>query len=162
MNQNLFIMERISQRDLPEGLLQSMLQVQNYIDNSGLDPKLQELLRFRVSQINNCAYCLDMHYKEALELGETPLRLFSLDAWRETPYYSPKEQAALAFAEILTHMPSEKHSDTIHDELSKYFSKKEIALLTLMIAQINSWNRLTRSFGTVPGNYQVKRKMQPA
>jgi AhpD family alkylhydroperoxidase len=155
-------MERISQRDLPEGLLQSMLQVQNYIDNSGLDPKLQELLRFRVSQINNCAYCLDMHYKEALELGETPLRLFSLDAWRETPYYSPKEQAALAFAEILTHMPSEKHSDTIHDELSKYFSKKEIALLTLMIAQINSWNRLTRSFGTVPGNYQVKRKMQPA
>jgi AhpD family alkylhydroperoxidase len=162
MNQNLFIMERISQRDLPEGLLQSMLQVQNYIDNSGLDPKLQELLRFRVSQINNCAYCLDMHYKEALELGETPLRLFSLDAWRETPYYSPKEQAALAFAEILTHMPSEKHSDTIHDELSKYFSKKEIALLTLMIAQINSWNRLTRSFGTVPGNYQVKQKMQPA
>ena len=155
-------MERISQRDLPDGLLQSMLQVQNYVDHAGLDQKLQELIRFRVSQINNCAYCLDMHYKEAMELGEKPLRLISLDAWRETPYYSPKEQAALAFAEVLTHMPGEQHSDTIHDELSKYFSKQEIALLTLTVVQINSWNRLVRSFGTVPGNYQVKRKMQSA
>ena len=155
-------MERISQRDLPDGLLQSMVQVQNYVDHAGLDQKLQELIRFRVSQINNCAYCLDMHYKEAMELGEKPLRLISLDAWRETPYYSPKEQAALAFAEVLTHMPGEQHSDTIHDELSKYFSKQEIALLTLTVVQINSWNRLVRSFGTVPGNYQVKRKMQSA
>lgn len=152
-------MERISQKDLPDGLLQSMLQVQHYVDHSGLDHRLQGLIRFRVSQINNCAYCLDMHYKEALELGEKPLRLISLDAWRETPYYSPAEQAALAFAETLTHLPSEERSDTIHDELSKYFSKQEIALLTLTIAQINSWNRLVRSFGTVPGNYQVKRKL---
>lgn len=154
-------MERISQKDLPEGFLQSMLQVQNYIDNSELDPMLKKLVQFRVSQINSCAYCLEMHYKEALELGEKPLRLISLDAWRETPYYSPREQAALAFAEVLTHLPAEKHSDQIHDDLSKHFSKKEIALLTLSIAQINSWNRLTRSFGTVPGNYQV-RKLQTA
>lgn len=155
-------MERITQKDLPVGMMQSLLQVQNYIDNSGLDLKLQTLVRFRVSQINNCAYCLDMHYKEAIELGETPLRLISLDAWRETHYYSPGEQAALAFAELLTHMPSEKHSDTIHDELSNHFSKKEIALLTLAIAQINSWNRITRSFGTIPGNYQVSPKMKTA
>ena len=154
-------MERISQKDLPEGLLQSMLHVQNYIDNSELDPVLRKLVQFRVSQINSCAFCLDMHYKEALELGEKPLRLLSLDAWRETAYYSQREQAALAFAEVLTHLPAEKSSDQIHDELSKHFSKKEIALLTLSIAQINSWNRLTRSFGTVPGNYQV-RKMQTA
>jgi AhpD family alkylhydroperoxidase len=154
-------MERISHKDLPEGLIKSMMQVQNYIDNSGLDPILGKLIQFRVSQINSCAYCLDMHYKEALELGEKPLRLISLDAWRETPYYSQREQAALAFAELLTHMPSEKHSDHIHDELSKHFSQREIALLTLAIAQINSWNRITRSFGTVPGNYQV-RKMQTA
>ena len=153
-------MERISQKDLPEGLLQGLFQTQNYIDNSGLDHKLQKLVRFRVSQINNCAYCLDMHYKEAMELGETPLRLISLDAWRETPYYSPKEQAALAFAEKLTHMPSEERSDAIHDELEKHFTKNEIAILTLVVIQINSWNRLTRSFGPVPGNYQVKRKTQ--
>ncbi len=95
-------------------------------------------------------------------MGEKPLRLISLDAWRETPYYSPKEQAALAFAEDLTRMPSEKHSDAIHEELSKHFSKKEIAFLTLAIAQINSWNRLTRSFGTIPGNYEVKEKMNTA
>ena len=92
-------MERISHKDLPQGFFQSVLQVQNYIDNSGLDPKLQKLIKFRVSQINSCAFCLDMHFKEALELGETPLRLFSLDAWRETPYYTPEEKAALAFAE---------------------------------------------------------------
>jgi AhpD family alkylhydroperoxidase len=155
-------MERITHKDLPEGFMHSLLQVQNYVDNSGLDPKLQHLVRFRVSQINNCAYCLDMHFKESMEDGETPLRLISLEAWRETPYYSPKEQAALAFAELLTHMPAEKSSDTIHDELSKHFSKKEIALLTLTITQINTWNRITRSFGTTPGNYQVRSKMKTA
>lgn len=155
-------MERISQNDLPEGLFQVVMQVQNYLDKSGLDLKLQSLVKFRVSQINNCAYCLDMHYKEAIEHGETPLRLISLDAWRETPYYSPREQAALAFAEILTHMPTEKSSDTIHEALSKHFSKQEIALLTVSIAQINTWNRITRSFGTVPGNYKVKLKLQTA
>lgn len=151
-------MERISQKDLRQGFYQSLLQLQNYIDDSGIDPKLQKLIKFRVSQINGCAYCLDMHFKEAMELGETPLRLFSLDAWRETPYYTPEEQAVLAFAETLTHMPAEMHSDGIHTELSKYFSKREIALLTLSIAQINTWNRLTRSFGTVPGNYQVRHR----
>ncbi len=149
-------MERISHRDLPKGLMQSMLQVQNYIDNSGLDIKLLELIRMRVSQINSCAYCLDMHLKEGIAEGETPLRLISVSAWRETPYYSLKEQAALEFAEILTRLPEEQHSDTIHDELEKHFTKEEIANLTLAIAQINSWNRLTRSFGTVPGNYQAK------
>ncbi|WP_276500280.1 carboxymuconolactone decarboxylase family protein [Terrimonas pollutisoli] len=149
-------MERISHRDLPNGLMQSMLQVQHYIDNSGLDFKLLELVRMRVSQINSCAYCLDMHFKEGVAAGETPLRLVSVSAWRETPYYSLKEQAALAFAEVLTRLPEEQHSDDIHDELEKHFTKEEIANLTLAVAQINSWNRLTRSFGTVPGNYQPR------
>lgn len=153
-------MERISQREFPEKLFQSVLQVQHEIDQSGLDLRLQELVRFRVSQINSCAYCLDMHYKEAMEMGETPLRLISLSAWRETPYYSPKEQAALAFAENLTHLRSEEPSDAIHEELVKHFSKKEIAILTLAVAQINLWNRITRSFGTTPGKYQVRRKTE--
>lgn len=155
-------MERISHQELPEGLYHALLQVQNYVDKSGLDKKLQTLIKFRVSQINSCAFCLDMHFKEAVEMGETPLRLISLDAWRETPYYSPKEQAVLAFAEVLTHLPAETPSDDIHVELSKYFSKQEIALITLAVVQINSWNRITRSFGTTPGNYQVKRKLQSA
>lgn len=152
-------MERILQNELPEGLLQGMFQSQQFVDNSGLDPKLLALIRMRVSQINSCAYCLDMHFKEGVAEGETPLRLFSVAAWRETPYYSPGEQAVLAFAEVMTHMPAEQHSVHIHDELNKYFSKDEIAKLTLAVIQINSWNRLVRSFGRVPGKYKVKQKV---
>lgn len=148
-------MERITYKDVPAGLYEALLHVQQYVDKSGLDNKLLELLRFRISQINSCAYCLDMHYKEAIHAGEDPIRLISVSAWRETPYYSEAEQAALAFAEILTHMPAEQHSDDIHAALEKHFSKAEIAQLTLAVIQINSWNRLTRSFGTVPGKYKV-------
>lgn len=149
-------MERISLEDLPEGFIAPLLKVQEYIDKSGLDYLLLELLRMRVSQINNCAYCLDMHFKEGVHAGDTPLRLTSVSAWRETTYYSPKEKAVLAFAERLTKMPEDEHNDDIHDELSKHFTKQEIAKLTLAVMQINSWNRLVRSFGTLAGNYKVK------
>ncbi len=148
-------MERISQKDA-SGVVQAMLQVQQYVDSLGIDKRLISLVRIRVSQINSCAYCLDMHYKEGVHYGETPLRMISVSAWRETSYYSPKERAALAFAETLTRMPEEENSDHIHDELSKHFSKEEIAHLTLAITQINSWNRMVRSFGPVPGNYKVR------
>ncbi len=151
-------MERISYKDLPQGLMQVMLNAQEYVDNSGLDTKLLHLIKMRVSQINSCAYCIDMHFKEGIEDGETPLRLVSLAAWRETTYYTPQEQAVLAFAETLTRLPEEQHSDHIHDELNKYFSKEEIAHLTLAVVQINSWNRIVRSFGTVAGNYQPRQK----
>ena len=151
-------MERITLAEMPEGLYQVMIGVENYLAKSGLDHKLITLIKLRVSLINNCAYCIDMHYKEAIHMGETPLRLISVSAWRETPYYTPKEQAVLEFAEALTYMRPDEHSDHIHDELNKHFTKQEIALLTLAIAQINSWNRCTRSFGATPGNYQVKEK----
>lgn len=152
-------MERITLIDAPQGMLQVMRNVEDYIDKSGLDKKLLDLLFVRVSQINSCAYCLDMHYKEAVHAGETEKRLYSLPAWRETNYYTPKEQAALAFAETLTRLPAEETSDHIHDELAKYFSKQEIAYLTLAVAQINLWNRVVRSFGPTPGNYKVKEKV---
>jgi len=147
--------ERISFKELPKGFYEAMMNVQNYIDQCGLDLKLLELVRMRVSQINSCAYCLDMHFKEGIHAGETALRLISVSAWRETPYYSPKEQAVLEFAEILTHMPQEEHSHDIHEKLAEHFTKEEIAKLTLAIVQINSWNRIVRSFGLVPGNYKV-------
>ncbi|MBO9205368.1 MULTISPECIES: carboxymuconolactone decarboxylase family protein [Niastella] len=147
-------MERISFKEAP-GVYNAVKQGQNYVDSCGLDYKLLELIRVRVSQINSCAYCLDMHYKEAIHAGESPIRLISVSAWRETNYYSPLEQAALAFAETLTHMPAEESSDAIHDELIKYFTKDEIANLTMAIVQINSWNRLVRSFGLVSGLYKV-------
>jgi len=146
-------MERISFKEAP-GVYGALKQGQNYVDQCGFDHKILELVRLRVSQINSCAYCLDMHYKEAIHAGETPLRLISVSAWRETTYYTPQEQAALAFAELLTHMPAEEKSDSIHEELNKYFTKEEIANLTMAIIQINSWNRLVRSFGPTPGLYK--------
>ena len=148
-------MERISFKEAPQGMIQVLRNVEEYIAKGSLDKRLLELVRFRVSQINSCAFCLDMHFKEALNVGETEKRLYSVSAWRETPYYSDRERAVLAFAEILTRLPEEEESDHIHDELSRYFSKTEIAYLTLCIAQINTWNRVVRSFGPVPGNYQV-------
>jgi alkylhydroperoxidase AhpD family core domain len=147
--------ERITIQDYPAGLLDGMRKTQDFIENSGLSPGLLELLYMRVSQINSCAYCIDMHYKKGLHYGETPLRLISVSAWRETPYYAEKEQAVLEFAEKLTHMPQEEHSDSILAALEKHFSKQEIAILSLAVAQINSWNRLMRSFGAVPGNFKV-------
>lgn len=147
-------MERISFNDAA-GVYNALKQGQNYIDQCGLDLKLLELMRMRVSQINSCAYCLDMHYKKAIHAGETPLRIVSVSAWRETNYYTPQEQAVLAFAEHLTHMPAEVRSEHLHDELNKYFTKEEIANITMAVIQINSWNRLTRSFGSVAGRFQL-------
>ncbi|MDQ2658538.1 MAG: carboxymuconolactone decarboxylase family protein [Bacteroidota bacterium] len=151
-------MERISFNELPKGFITPLLSGQEYVENSGLDLKLIKLIQMRVSMINSCAYCIDMHYKEGIAAGETPLRLISTSVWRETSYYSPKERAVLQFAETLTYLPPNESSEGIHDELSEHFSKEEIALLTLAIIQINSWNRLVRSFGPVAGNYQVKKK----
>jgi AhpD family alkylhydroperoxidase len=148
-------MERITFKDAA-GIYAALRKGQDYVDNCGLEKELLKLIQFRVSQINSCAYCLDMHYKEAMHAGIDPIKLLSVSAWREAPYYSPKEQAVLAFAEVLTHMPAEQHSDAIHDELSNYFSKEEIANITMAVIQINSWNRLTRSFGTVAGKYKVE------
>ena len=148
-------MERISFNEAPSGAYHAMKQLQDYVDNCGLDQQLLELMRFRISQINSCAYCLDMHFKEAVAAGEAPLRLFSLSAFRETPYYTPKEEAVLAFAETLTKLPADEKSDNIHDELNKYFSKQEIANLTMAVVVINGWNRITRSFGTIPGRYKI-------
>ena len=148
-------MERISYHEIPEGLIQATLKLQAYINKAGLDAKLHELLATRISQINGCAYCLDMHYKEAIHAGEEPIRLISLPAWRETTYYTPKEQAALAFAEALTRLPDNGNHEHLHEELLKHFTKPEIAVLSLAISQTNTWNRLNISFGTLAGNYKV-------
>jgi AhpD family alkylhydroperoxidase len=150
-------MEKITFKDAA-GVYAALRTGQDYVDNCGLNKELVKLIQFRVSQINSCAYCLDMHYKEAMHADMDPIKLISVSAWREAPYYSAKEQAVLAFAEQLTHLAAEQHSDSIHDELPKYFSKEEIANLTMAVIQINSWNRLTRSFGSVPGKYKVDDK----
>ncbi len=149
-------MERISNKELPDGLMTVMRQVEAYISQCGLDKRLLELMRMRVSQINGCAYCIDMHYKEAIHAGESALRIVSVSAWKEAPYYSEKERAVLAFAESLTIMNDDDDMNALHHKLELYFSKQEIAYLSLAVAQINSWNRLMKSFGFVAGNYTVR------
>lgn len=148
-------MQRITVKEVPEGLFQVVFSVQNFVNKSGLDHSLQLLIKMRASQINQCAYCLDMHSKDAIAEGETVQRLVSLDAWRETSYYTPKERAALALTEVLTELALKPDLDAALEEAEKHFTKAELAILTLAIAQINTWNRIARSFGTVPGSYVV-------
>jgi AhpD family alkylhydroperoxidase len=122
-----------------------------YLKKSPLDAMLLELVNFRVSQINHCAYCLDMHSKDLRAAGETEQRLYGLSAWRETPYYSDRERAALAWAEAVTacHVP-----DAVYNEAIQQFTDEELIDLTFAVTTINTWNRLNVAFLTVPGNYQ--------
>ncbi|KOF03960.1 carboxymuconolactone decarboxylase [Roseivirga seohaensis subsp. aquiponti] len=151
-------MQRFSHSELPNGLYAAAMGVETYLSNCGLDHGLLELMRFRISQINHCVYCLDMHYKEAIAAGETELKLYSISAWREAPYYSNKERAVLSYAEKLTLLSQNEVSDEDIENLGKFFSRKEIANLTLAIAQINTWNRLMDAFRFEPGKHRVNQK----
>lgn len=119
----------------------------------GVDKPLMELVKIRVSQINQCAYCLDMHTKDARALGETEQRIYSLSAWRETPFFTNRERAALAWAEANTLLP-QGVPQTLFEEVREHFSEAQLANLTLAIATINAWNRFGVSFAPVPGSYQ--------
>jgi AhpD family alkylhydroperoxidase len=145
--------QRISLQETPKGFVDGLLKTSMFITNSGLDHQLLHLLAYRVSQINGCAFCLDMHHKDAIHSGETEQRLHGLPAWRETPWYSEAEKAALQFAEALT--TECETDDATYDALAQYFNKEEICKLALAIATTNSWNRLNKVFLTTPGTYQV-------
>ena len=133
----------------------AVLQLQAYINNhSGLEHSLMHLIDFRVSQINGCAFCLDMHSKDARALGESEQRLYALDAWRETPFFTERERAALALAEAVTLVSQTHVPDEVFEEAKKHFDEAELVNLVLAIAQINVWNRLSISFRAVPGTYQ--------
>ncbi|SHF10907.1 alkylhydroperoxidase AhpD family core domain-containing protein [Fodinibius roseus] len=147
--------ERISYQDVVPELIKGLNNIEQQLKKTGLDLKLLELVKYRVSQINGCAYCLDMHHKELLEMGEEELRMHSLPAWRECLFYTDKERAVLAFAEAVTKADSEGVDDQVFESLTKFYSKSEIAALTVGITQINTWNRINKVFGTTPGNYIV-------
>ncbi|MDA8192524.1 MAG: carboxymuconolactone decarboxylase family protein [Thermaerobacter sp.] len=119
----------------------------------GLDKALLELVKVRVSQINRCAFCIDMHTKDARALGESEQRLYGLSAWRETPYYSERERAALAWAESVT-LLIDSVPDRLYEETRKWFADDELVGLTLAVVAINSWNRFAISFRTLPGSYR--------
>jgi AhpD family alkylhydroperoxidase len=140
-------------RNVPRGL-QAMLGLQGYVNQSGLEHSLLELVKMRASQINGCAYCIDMHFKDATAAGETPQRLYLLDAWREVKFYSARERAALAWTEALTLITEGHVPDAVFDEARKHFTDEELANLSLAVVAVNSWNRLQVAFRAETGNYQ--------
>ncbi len=141
----------------PEAL-RAMYALEQHVRACGLEHSLLELVKTRASQINGCAYCIDMHTKDARAAGEQEQRLYALAAWRETPFYSPRERAALAWTEALTLIHQEHVSDELYREARGQFSEAELVNLSLAIVAINGWNRLAISFRTVPGTYEPRPK----
>lgn len=137
------------------GAYKAMAGLQAHVNQCGLEAALLELVKFRASQINGCAYCLDMHSKDARAAGETEQRLYALSAWRETPFYSERERAALAWTEALTLIADTHASDDVYAAALKQFSEAELVDLTAAIVAINGWNRFVIGFRSEPGSYQT-------
>lgn len=142
--------------------LRSLQAIEQHVKKSTLGEGLLHLIKMRASQINGCAYCLDMHSKDARSLGETEQRLYELNAWRETPFYTDRERAALAWTEAVTNVSETHVPDEVFEEVRKQFSEQEIVDLTYAIATINAWNRLAISLRAVPGTYQPQKKATTA
>src|SRR5687768_10693802 len=136
------------------GSVQAMYKLQKYVDGSGLEHSLLELIKTRVSQINGCAYCIDMHTKDARAEGETEQRLYGLSAWRETPFYTPRERAALEWAETLTLIASHHVQDELYARTLEHFTEAELVGLTVAVIAINGWNRVAIPFRADVGSYQ--------
>ena len=139
-----------------------MYNLEAYLAECGLETSLLHLVKFRVSQINGCAYCLDMHSKDLRAAGETEQRLYLLEAWREAPFYTERERAALAWAESVTLVAATHVPDDVYEEARKQFSETELANLTLAVATINSWNRLSVALRVTPGTYRPAHAHTPA
>ena len=142
--------QRIDATKISPAAFKAVAALQTYVDQSGLDAKLRELVKIRASQINGCAYCLVMHTRDARKIGETDERMHLLDAWREAPMFSPRERAALAWTEALTLITHGHVPDAVYDEVRKQFSEKEIVDLTAAVCAINTWNRIAISFRATP------------
>ena len=145
---------RISFPKVAPGGLQAMLGLSNHLRNSALEESLLNLIYLRASQINGCAYCIDMHWKDLRAAGQGEQRSCGLDAWGESPYYSDRERAALAWTEAVTNIREGHVPDEVYERVQVPFAKKELANLTLAITVINSWNRINIALRTPAGDYQ--------
>ena len=145
--------QRLDFTKVSPAALKTMQDIEVYLAKCGLEPALINLVKMRASQINGCAYCLDMHSKAARAAGETEQRLYLLDAWRESPFYSARERAALAWTEAVTLVADGHVPDEVYAQARESFDETEIVKLTLAIVVINGWNRLSISFRAVPGEY---------
>lgn len=134
--------------------LKPLFALASYVRSSGLEPSLIELVLMRASQLNGCAYCMDMHSKDARAAGETEQRLYVLSAWREAPFYSERERAALAWCEAVTRLGEHGVSDEVYAQALAQFSEKELGDLNMAVILINAWNRIAIPFKSVPGSYQ--------
>jgi len=149
---------RIDYLKSARGAYHAMLGIEHYLQQCGLEESLQNLIKLRVSQINGCAYCIDMHWKDLRAAGESEQRLYGLDAWEESPYYTDRERAALTWAESVTNIQEGHVPDGVFERVKEFFNDKELADLTLAVTAINSWNRLSIAARTVPGTYQPAKK----
>jgi AhpD family alkylhydroperoxidase len=147
-------------RSTPLG--RAMLALQREVQNSGLEHSLLELVKIRASQINGCAYCIDMHTKDARVLGETEQRIYALSAWHETPFFSDRERAALEYAEAVTRVGETHVPDEVWARVQQHFSENELVSLTFALVTINGWNRLAVAFRIPPGTYQPQRATAPS
>lgn len=149
---------RIEYARVAPGAVEAMRALEKYIRTCGIEPNLLELIKIRASQINGCSYCLDMHTKDARAQGETEQRIYALNAWRETPFFSEKERAALAWTESVTQVSTSHVPDKVYEIARRHFDEKELVNITIAIVAINGWNRLAVSFHSVPGTYQPAKR----
>ena len=145
---------RIDYKQVAPAVFQAMLAFETFVHSCGLDPGLSELIKIRASQINSCAYCLDMHTKNARAQGESEQRIYALNAWRETPFFTEKERAALAWTEAVTLVASSQVPYEVYAPMRRHFAELEIVNLTAAVVAINGWNRFAISFRSVPGTYK--------
>lgn len=146
--------ERLSVFKLAPKAYEAMIQLEQAVRHLGLETKLYELVKIRASQINGCAFCIDMHTKDARAAGETEQRIYSLNAWRETPFFNDRERAALSLTESVTLVAKTHVPDEVYVEAAAHFAENELAALIMAITTINSWNRIAIASRTVAGTYQ--------
>ena len=145
---------RFNYARIAPGVYDAMDAADQYLATSSIEERLLHLVRLRASQINHCAYCIDMHWKDLRAAGETEQRLYGLDAWRESPYYSDRERAALAWTEAVTLVADDQVPDGLYHSVQPHFSETELADLTMAVATVNAWNRLSIASRLLPGKYQ--------
>jgi AhpD family alkylhydroperoxidase len=150
---------RLTHVEAGSGAYRAMLQLEHYVKNCGLEDSLLNLIKTRASQLNGCAYCLDMHTKDARAAGESEQRIYLLPAWKEAPFYSERERAALEWTEAVTLIAEDHVPDEVYAAVYPHFSEEELVNLTLAISTINAWNRLNISFRTEAGSYQPANKV---
>lgn len=147
--------KRLDYYNAAPGALKGMMELEKFVHSSKMDKSLFELIKMRASQINGCAYCIDMHSKDARKAGETEQRLYALSAWREAPFFTDRERATLEWTEELTLISQNEVSDNLYNNMRQYFTEEELLTLTMAVVAINGWNRLAISFRSEVGSYEV-------